>query len=139
MKVTRHHPRLASGCWPALPDGIGYPESSNDTFHIAASPFPSSLRKDTLVFLKVAAFAAWFSLDNDFAATQQLPVACAKDNGVASTAERTAPLTVFFRPLIRRKPQRCWNLVAWRRSSVPAVGERTVLAVGQVADGTRSG
>ena len=26
-------------------------------------------RKDTLVFLKVAAFAAWFSLDNDFAAT----------------------------------------------------------------------
>jgi hypothetical protein len=26
------HARLASGCWPALPDGIGYPQSCDERF-----------------------------------------------------------------------------------------------------------
>ncbi len=35
----RHHARLASGCWPALPDGVGYPRGSIERFprHIASS------------------------------------------------------------------------------------------------------
>ena len=30
--LPHHHARLASGCWPALPDGIGYPKDSNERF-----------------------------------------------------------------------------------------------------------
>jgi hypothetical protein len=37
----RDHARLASGCWPALPDGVGYPQGSNERFPRAfASSFP---------------------------------------------------------------------------------------------------
>ncbi len=31
-RVARGHPRLASGCWPALPGGIGYPQGSSARF-----------------------------------------------------------------------------------------------------------
>jgi len=32
--------RLASGCWPALPGGIGYPQGSYERFQITHPPFP---------------------------------------------------------------------------------------------------
>ncbi len=35
-----HHARLASGCWPALPDGIDYPLGPNERFQLSHPPFP---------------------------------------------------------------------------------------------------
>jgi len=32
VRITPPHARLASGCWPALPDGIGYPQGSCERF-----------------------------------------------------------------------------------------------------------
>jgi hypothetical protein len=32
VRITPPHARLASGCWPALPDGIGYPQGSYERF-----------------------------------------------------------------------------------------------------------
>src|SRR3982751_6866675 len=36
----RHHARLAPGCWPALPDGAGYPQGPNERFPLSLPPFP---------------------------------------------------------------------------------------------------
>jgi hypothetical protein len=36
-----HHARLAPGCWPALPDGAGYPQGPNERFPRSLPPFPS--------------------------------------------------------------------------------------------------
>src|SRR3954466_13118793 len=38
--LPRHHARLAPGCWPALPDGAGYPQGPVERFPLFASPFP---------------------------------------------------------------------------------------------------
>ena len=41
--ITARDARLASRCWPALRDGIGYPQDSNERFRVApyiSSPFP---------------------------------------------------------------------------------------------------
>src|SRR5271156_2619433 len=45
------HATLASGCWPTLPGGIGYPQGSNERFQLciltSLPPFPSfAWRKD---------------------------------------------------------------------------------------------
>lgn len=32
VRIAPTHARLASGCWPALPDGIDYPQSSDERF-----------------------------------------------------------------------------------------------------------
>jgi hypothetical protein len=37
----RHHARLAPGCWPALPDGAGYPQGPDERFPLSLPPFPS--------------------------------------------------------------------------------------------------
>jgi hypothetical protein len=34
------HARLAPGCWPALPDGAGYPQGPVERFPLMASPLP---------------------------------------------------------------------------------------------------
>jgi hypothetical protein len=40
----RDHARLASGCWPALPGGIGYPQGSTERFQsFITSSFPRLL------------------------------------------------------------------------------------------------
>lgn len=39
----QHHARLASGCWPALPGGVGYPQGSIERFPLSLPPFPSFL------------------------------------------------------------------------------------------------
>jgi hypothetical protein len=40
----RHHARLASGCWPALPDGIGYPlDSYTKGFSLQGVPLSQAL------------------------------------------------------------------------------------------------
>src|SRR5262245_18415161 len=39
--VTCTAARLASGCWPALPSGIGYPQGPDERFPIALPPFPT--------------------------------------------------------------------------------------------------
>ena len=48
-RLPRRHARLASGCWPALPGGIGYPPDSDERFpRITSSlpPFQNFLAQD---------------------------------------------------------------------------------------------
>jgi hypothetical protein len=33
------HARLASGCWPALPGGIGFPQGSDERFQVSSTSF----------------------------------------------------------------------------------------------------
>jgi hypothetical protein len=44
VPVNRELLRLASGCWPALPGGIGYPQGPDERFpwrnRYITSPFP---------------------------------------------------------------------------------------------------
>ena len=41
-RLPGHHARLASGCWPALPGGIGYPLGSIERFQNATHPWQLS-------------------------------------------------------------------------------------------------
>jgi hypothetical protein len=40
-RLPGRHARLAPGCWPALPDGAGYPQGPNERFPRSLPPFPS--------------------------------------------------------------------------------------------------
>src|SRR5262249_28917365 len=41
LRVAPADARLASGCWPALPGGMGYPQGSDERFPLALPPFPT--------------------------------------------------------------------------------------------------
>jgi hypothetical protein len=38
--LPHHHARLASGGWPTLPGGTGYPLGPNERFQLISSSFP---------------------------------------------------------------------------------------------------
>jgi hypothetical protein len=40
-RLPGRHARLAPGCWPALPDGVGYPQGPDERFPLSLPPFPS--------------------------------------------------------------------------------------------------
>jgi hypothetical protein len=40
-RLPGRHARLAPGCWPALPDGAGYPQGPDERFPLSLPPFPS--------------------------------------------------------------------------------------------------